>query len=33
MLASGDLPDNGLLKMEDVDYDKFLANRFGKYYA
>ena len=33
MLAEGDLPDNGLLKMEDVDYDKFLANRFGKYYA
>lgn len=33
MLAAGELPDSGLLKMEDVDYDKFLANRFGRYYA
>ena len=33
MLADGMLPTSGLLKMEDVNYDKFLANRFGKYYA
>ena len=33
MLAAGELPASGLLKMEDVDYDKFLANRFGRYYG
>jgi saccharopine dehydrogenase-like NADP-dependent oxidoreductase len=33
MVRSGELPQSGLLKMESVDYDKFLANRFGKYYA
>ena len=33
MLANGELPDHGLLKMEDVSYEKFLQNRFGKYFA
>jgi saccharopine dehydrogenase-like NADP-dependent oxidoreductase len=33
MLRAGKLPNSGLLKMESVDYDAFLANRFGKYYA
>ena len=33
MLRAGKLPSAGLLKMETVDYDAFLQNRFGKYYA
>ena len=33
MLHEGKLPSEGFLKMEDVDYEQFLANRFGKYYA
>jgi saccharopine dehydrogenase-like NADP-dependent oxidoreductase len=33
MLAAGQLPASGLLKMESVDYEQFLKNRFGKYYA
>lgn len=33
MVAKGQLPTAGFLKMETVDYDAFLKNRFGKYYA
>ncbi len=34
MLRAGKLPTtSGLLKMENVDYDAFLQNRFGKYYG
>ncbi|MEO6596018.1 MAG: saccharopine dehydrogenase C-terminal domain-containing protein [Planctomycetota bacterium] len=33
MLREGKLPTSGLLKMETVDYEAFLQNRFGKYYA
>jgi saccharopine dehydrogenase-like NADP-dependent oxidoreductase len=33
LLREGKLPSQGLLKMEDVDYEAFLQNRFGKYYA
>lgn len=33
MLNAGQLPDSGFLKMEDVAYEQFLKNRFGKYYA
>ena len=33
MLHDGLLPTEGLLKMEDVDYEAFLQNRFGQYYA
>lgn len=33
MVRAGQLPSAGLLKMENVDYELFLKNRFGKYYA
>jgi len=33
MLQSGQVPDSGFLKMEDVDYEQFLQNRFGRYYG
>jgi saccharopine dehydrogenase-like NADP-dependent oxidoreductase len=33
MVRAGQLPQSGFLKMESVDYQQFLANRFGKYYA
>lgn len=33
MLMKGDLPQKGLVRQEDVSYDKFVANRFGQYYA
>jgi len=33
MLRAGKLPTSGLLKMETVDYDAFLQNRFGKHYS
>jgi saccharopine dehydrogenase-like NADP-dependent oxidoreductase len=33
LLREGKLPSQGLLKMEDVDYEAFLQNQFGKYYA
>lgn len=33
LLREGKLPTSGLLKMETVDYDAFLQNRFGKYYS
>jgi saccharopine dehydrogenase-like NADP-dependent oxidoreductase len=33
MVRAGQLPTSGLLKMENVDYEQFLKNRFGKYYA
>jgi len=33
MLHEGKLPSSGLLKMETIDYEAFLQNRFGKYYA
>jgi saccharopine dehydrogenase-like NADP-dependent oxidoreductase len=33
LLFDGKLPQKGLVKMEDVDYQAFLQNRFGKYYA
>ncbi|MCA8949210.1 MAG: saccharopine dehydrogenase NADP-binding domain-containing protein [Planctomycetes bacterium] len=33
MLREGKLPDRGFLRMESVDYDAFLANHFGRYYA
>ena len=32
MLQAGQLPNQGFLKMEDVD-EQFLQNRFGSYYA
>ena len=33
MVRAGQLPQSGFLKMETVDYEQFLKNRFGKYYA
>ena len=33
MLRDGKLPGSGLLKMETVDYDQFLQNRFGRHYS
>lgn len=29
----GDLPETGFVRQEEVDFDKFLANRFGKQYV
>lgn len=33
MVRAGQLPSSGLLRMETVDYEAFLQNRFGRYYA
>ena len=33
MVRAGQLPSSGFLKMENVDCELFLKNRFGKYYA
>ncbi len=31
--VAGELPHRGFVRQEDVDYDKFLSNRFGNCYA
>ena len=31
--VAGRLPTRGLVRQEQVDFDEFLVNRFGKYYA
>ena len=33
LLLEGEVPQQGLVRMEDVKYDKFIANRFGRHYA
>jgi saccharopine dehydrogenase-like NADP-dependent oxidoreductase len=33
LLAEGRLPQKGFVRMEDVDYGEFIANRFGRHYA
>lgn len=33
LVAQGKLPQAGLIRMEDVGYDDFMQNRFGRYYA
>jgi saccharopine dehydrogenase-like NADP-dependent oxidoreductase len=33
LLATGDLPQSGFVRLEQVQLDKFLQNRFGRYYA
>ncbi len=33
LLLAGDLPQKGFIRQEQVDYDRFIANRFGRYYA
>ncbi len=32
LVAGGQLPDNGLIRQEDVDLSTFLKNRFGRHY-
>ena len=33
LLAEGKLPNQGFVKQEDVRFDDFINNRFGRYYA
>ncbi len=33
LLFEGELPQQGLVRMEEVNYDKFIHNRFGRHYA
>lgn len=33
LLATGALPQSGFVRQEDIGFDAFLANRFGKVYA
>jgi saccharopine dehydrogenase-like NADP-dependent oxidoreductase len=33
MLKDGKVPQKGFVKMEDVSYTDFIANRFGQQYA
>jgi saccharopine dehydrogenase-like NADP-dependent oxidoreductase len=33
LLAEGKLPQQGFVRQEDVSYDDFINNRFGRYYA
>ena len=33
LLAGGELPQAGFVRLEQVQLDKFLQNRFGRYYA
>ncbi|MDZ4755926.1 MAG: saccharopine dehydrogenase C-terminal domain-containing protein [Phycisphaerae bacterium] len=33
MLMDGRIPQRGFVKMEQISYDDFIANRFGKHYA
>ncbi|HLQ36194.1 MAG TPA: saccharopine dehydrogenase C-terminal domain-containing protein [Planctomycetota bacterium] len=33
LVREGKLPQQGLVKMEEIDYEAFLKNRFGRYYA
>lgn len=33
LLLSGALPDRGVIRQEQVGYDRFIANRFGRLYA
>jgi len=33
LLREGKLPQKGFVKMEQVKYEEFLANRFGSHYA
>jgi saccharopine dehydrogenase-like NADP-dependent oxidoreductase len=33
MVREGTLPDRGFVRQEDADLERFLANRFGRYYA
>ncbi len=33
MLANGQLPQSGFIRQEEADFDTFIGNRFGRYYA
>jgi hypothetical protein len=33
MLKDGQVPQKGFVKMEDVSYDAFIKNRFGREYV
>jgi len=33
LVREGALPDHGFVRQEDADLERFLANRFGQYYA
>ncbi|GAA6168711.1 saccharopine dehydrogenase family protein [Sessilibacter corallicola] len=33
LLATGELPQSGFVKQEDISYNAFIKNRFGRYYA
>lgn len=33
MLAQGALPQKGFIRQEDISYEAFIANRFGRHYA
>lgn len=33
LLATGKLPQQGFIKQEDINFDDFINNRFGRYYA
>jgi len=33
LFVTGRLPQRGFLRQEQIDFDMFLANRFGRYYA
>jgi len=33
MHAAGELPRQGFVRQEEVNFDQFLANRFGRYYS
>ncbi len=33
LLVQGELPQKGFVKQEEVDYQRFITNRFGRYYA
>lgn len=33
LLFEGNLPQKGFVRQEDVNYQQFITNRFGKYYA
>jgi saccharopine dehydrogenase-like NADP-dependent oxidoreductase len=33
MMRDGLLPQKGFVRQEEADLERFLANRFGQYYA
>jgi len=33
LLFEGKVPQKGFVRMEDIDYQSFITNRFGRYYA